>query len=128
MEKFRVKAYDENALRNANIFITEGRLPKNSSEVIASVPEGQKNVINDKIKVGEKVELTTNGETKEYKIVGITNKLDFDNTNFYYCELGMITFLEKNELENNTIVDITILTNNIHRITQTTKNIANRRK
>ena len=51
-------------------------------------------------------------------------QLDFDNRNFSFTELGAITLLDNSNLNDETIVDITILTKDIHKIYKTTKTVA----
>lgn len=67
--KFDIREYDYNALRNANIHLTDGRLPENSNEIIVSITKDYNNCLEKKIRVGEEVELTVAGEKKEYKVV-----------------------------------------------------------
>ena len=60
--KFDVRAYDENSLKNANIHITEGRLPKNSSEILLSLSVDKNNMLKQKINTGDKFKVTINRE------------------------------------------------------------------
>lgn len=118
-KKFNVKAYDNNALKNSNIKLLEGRLPKNPSEIIISSCKRNSSIK----KLNEKIELTLNGVKKEYIIVGIAESLEFDMMRFFYDEIGAITYLDNNN--ENSIVDITILTKNIQRIYDTVNSIGN---
>lgn len=67
--KFDVRAYDKNALKNANIHIFEGRLPEASDEILLSIDTGISNMFYEKVNIGEKVKVTINGEPKEYLVV-----------------------------------------------------------
>lgn len=67
--KFDLRSYDENALKNSNIHIVEGRLPKNSNEVIISITASYNNNLIEKVIVGEKLKLTINNKEKEYIVV-----------------------------------------------------------
>ncbi len=123
--KFNIKAYDKNALKNDNIHLIEGRFPENDNEIIVSMPEYMRDTLSKKVKVGETITLTTSGKPKKYKIVGKADRLSFDFTGFSRYELGMITLLDEEDLLENSLLDITILTNNIYKITETVSNIAN---
>lgn len=67
--KFDIRAYDENSLKNANIHITEGRLPENSNEVIVSLTASINTNLIEKIYLGSEVEVSVNGEVKKYIVV-----------------------------------------------------------
>ena len=56
--KFDVRAYDENALKNTNIRITEGRLPENSDEILLSLSASKNNMLAQKINIGDKFKVT----------------------------------------------------------------------
>jgi len=58
--KFDVRAYDENALKNANIHITEGRFPENSNEILLSLSIRKNNILKQKINIGDKFKVTLN--------------------------------------------------------------------
>ena len=58
--KFDVRAYDENALKNANVHITEGRLPENSNEILLSLSIRKNNILKQKINIGDKFKVTLN--------------------------------------------------------------------
>lgn len=67
--KFDIREYDKNSLRNANIHITEGRLPENTNEVIVSLTASINANLIEKINVGDIAEFIVNGEVKKYTIV-----------------------------------------------------------
>lgn len=74
-KKIDIRAYDENSLKNANIHITEGRLPENSNEVIVSLTASNNANLIEKINLESVVEFTINGEIKRYKVVRQNRKL-----------------------------------------------------
>ena len=57
---------------------------------------------------------------------GKTESLAFDSGFIIKYELGAITCLDNKKMNDNTTVDVTILTNNIQKIYKTTKALANR--
>ena len=121
--KINLRAYDENYLKNSNITLIEGRFPKSSDEIIITKPdEGSEYKIPQNI--GEKIEIIINGEKKEYEIVGFTEKLEFDERKFFYTEFAAITYFDKEQASDDTIVDVTVLTKNIRKIYDTTRNLA----
>ena len=66
-KKYDVRAYNENALKNAKIIIKEGRLPENSKEILISDPRTIET--NKAINIGDNLKTIINGEIKEYKVV-----------------------------------------------------------
>lgn len=121
--KINLRAYDENYLKNSNITLIEGRFPKSSDEIIITKPdEGSEYKIPQNI--GEKIEIIINGEKKEYEIVGFTEKLEFDERKFFYTEFAAITYFDKKQASDESIVDVTVLTKNIQKIYDTTRNLA----
>ena len=67
--RFDVRAYDENALKNANLYITEGRLPENSSEILLSFTKASNDYLTKKLDIGTEFDLTLNGIKRNYTIV-----------------------------------------------------------
>lgn len=67
--KFDVRAYDENSLKNANINITEGRLPRNSNEILLSLSNSKNLLLAEKISIGDKIQLIIDEVPKEYIVV-----------------------------------------------------------
>lgn len=121
--KLEVKEFNETAFKNNNITVTEGRLPKKSNELIVSKAKKILRGSEDsfvKVEIGEKINLTLNGETKEYIVVGKTDFLDFDKASFTGShQAGAITYLDTSKIENNAIVDVSILTKNIQKVYKT---------
>lgn len=67
--KFDVRGYNKNALKNAQIYVTEGRLPEKENEVIVSMQTDLNYCLEEKIEVGKKLTLTMNNKTEEYIVV-----------------------------------------------------------
>lgn len=97
---------DENAMKNLvekNLFY--GKMPENSNEVII-------NSNNNFDKVGDTlVQTLENGERKEYTVVGIM----YPYNNLFESNQA-ITFLDRDELEPDNKVNITVLSNNVNEI------------
>ena len=97
---------DENAMKNLvekNLFY--GKMPENSNEVII-------NSNNNFDKVGDTlVQTLENGERKEYTVVGIM----YPYNNLFESNQA-ITLLDRDELEPDNKVNITVLSNNVNEI------------
>ena len=116
--KLNVVEVDDNTLKNINLSITEGRLPENPNEIIISEAsdfdiKGHSNI---KEKIGDNITITVNGKTKNYTLVGKIQKSKFDEKSFVETKHGAITILNEKELSNDSIVNVSILTNNIQKI------------
>ena len=117
---FDVRSYDLNALKNAKIDIIEGRLPTTENEILISYPSNCRGLMPN-FKIGDTLKLTTNGIYKEYILVGKASSLEFDHgTGTFHSFVGAITFLSEKDINNSFIYDVSILTNNIHKIYDTT--------
>lgn len=120
-----VKAYDENALKNLGITIDEGRIPKNDKEVVKTYNinlynEGQA------IDIGDTFEITLNETRMQYTVTGIASGMsDLTGVKNGYLQGAAITYLDKNDLSENDIVDITIITNNIKDVYKTGERLSN---
>lgn len=116
-----VQAFDQKALNNLSLTLVDGRMPKNGNELIIS--EHIKNNGGVEYKVGEKITLNIgkrilNGEelnqnnpymnegeketfegkyTKEYEIVGIIERPNYDMESYSAPGYTVITYLEDNE-------------------------------
>ncbi len=114
-----VKAYDENALKNLGITIDEGRIPKNDKEVVKTYNinlynEGQA------IDIGDTFEITLNETRMQYTITGIASGMsDLTGVKNGYLQGAAITYLDRSNLKENDIVDITVITNNIKDVYKT---------
>lgn len=119
-----VRAYDENTLKNSNVVLRMGRLPKNSNEIVISSMENMRTIIEDNISLNQTLTLNINGKTKEYLVVGMAESLEFDSTkSFSLINIGAITYLDDELIDEEAIVNVSILTKNIQKIYQTTENI-----
>lgn len=100
-----IVGYDKNGLENlVKSNLTEGRLPENSSEVVCSLGN---------YSIGKKItQVFENGTEKQYTIVGKISGYDFQ----FYHPSNFITFLDRNILHENDIVDTTVLTNDLKQI------------
>ena len=67
--KFDIRGYDKNALKNAHINVTEGRLPEKENEVIVSMQTDLNYCLAEKIEVGKTLTLKVNDKTEEYIVV-----------------------------------------------------------
>ena len=114
-----VKAYDENALKNLGITIDEGRIPKNDKEVVKTYNinlynEGQA------IDIGDTFEITLNETRMQYTITGIASGMsDLTGVKNGYLQGAASTYLDRSNLKENDIVDITVITNNIKDVYKT---------
>lgn len=116
-----VSAYDENAIKNCHVVLTEGRLPEREGEIV--IHDGD---ISAHSSVGDVVELTLNGEKREYTVVGLTStELPGKEGGFSFQFINpAITYYDESKMTDDTIVDVSILTKNINKIFETTKNLA----
>lgn len=117
--KINLRAYSDNALKNANLHIIEGRLPQNTNEIIIS--EYLRDSINRDI--GSKLENNFNGVKKEYRIVGVVEDLEEDSRTVGNIRYGAITYLETNTITDDTIMNVRILANNVNKIKNTTEKL-----
>ncbi len=126
-EPFYMRAYDDNALKNANFKIESGRLPENSNEIILTTFQPiYYDEDNNRIlffNVGDEIELTFGEEKKTYKVVGIVSDLEEGSRTFGETRLGVVTYLDKDTISDSTIVNVRILTNNVKEIKKTTEMI-----
>jgi len=123
-----VQELDENALKNSNMEILEGRFPKQPNELVLS--EAKNIIFSDKsptgINVGENLTITLNGEKKEYIIVGKVKSSVFDSVSFDFTgQVGAFTYLDKSIIRNDEIISASVLVKNIQKIYKTCNNLAN---
>ena len=125
-EPFYMRAYDDNAIKNANLKLIKGRMPVNSDEIIVcesqmtSYKDGEKTYAFD---VEEELELTFNGEKKKYKIVGMVEDLEEQSNNMPDLRQGLITYLDEKLINQDTIVSVRVLSNNVQKICKTCDNL-----
>lgn len=112
----RLKAYSLNAMKNLGIKILEGRLPENSNEIVLSRNMG---VMDE-----SKIDITINGETKAYEIVGMIDAPDFEEfalTGSF--NMGAITFLDESTLSNEDTVDASVIYKDITEVYENSEEI-----
>ncbi|MGM9532830.1 FtsX-like permease family protein, partial [Intestinibacter sp.] len=125
-----VNSFDKNTFDSYMLTIEEGEFPKNENEIILS----QKAIKNLNKKVGNTIELEvgdteydetgtfskiTNGNKKNYKIVGIMSRPDFE----VYNSLAICGF-DINSKSDKDVFTVSIATKNPKGIYNTTMNIA----
>ena len=121
LKRVHLRAYNENGLKNTRINLIEGRIPKDENEIVISRMNASQ------LNLGEKLELTFNENTNTYIIVGLTEKLEEDDTpSMSDLRIGAITYLNEDSLKNDDIVHICITTKNINKIYETVDKIINK--
>lgn len=124
-----LKAGDKNWINNS-VRLTEGRIPVKNDEIVIS----NKLIYNDKefekiFKIGNTIELTFNGKKNTYTIVGHTESLPNDvNGWMAKHNIGAFTCDRDFEVLEDTTVNVSILTNDISKIYETTLNLAEKLK
>lgn len=116
--KLDLREYDKKALLNAKLDILEGRLPETPNEIVIKKREGD-----FLTNINDKIELNINGDTLEYTVVGLAKIIDFDKITFGDSIYGAVTCLDEKVLENNSQVDIFVITNNIQKTYKTVERI-----
>lgn len=125
-----LRAYDKTALNNMELKLTEGRLPENENEIVVSQTF---------MNIGDSANITINGITKIYKVVGKIMSPSFEKTSFNSIEITAITYLNENgnltlsngnnnlanSSLNNNLVDANIVYKNINDTYTKTEEIAN---
>lgn len=112
-----LRAYDKKALEHEKFDVVEGRLPENSNEIIVQKQEG------DSFKINEKLNLTINSKTKEYTIVGLAKKIDFNKTVIGNSRYAAVTYANEEIIKEDKKINITALTKNITNIYKTIEDI-----
>ena len=132
VHRIHLLGYDENKIKNSGVYLKEGRMPENSNEIIID-----KNTavyyLNEEKRIGDKLEMTFEGETKEYTIVGIAEEIEEKTHNPNFSDgkdirLGAITYLENNKLQEDKIVNTSVLVANKKKIYETASNLEQRLK
>ena len=122
--------YDENKIKNSGFYITEGRMPENSDEIV--IPEKGQSGIGTGFKrgkkIGDKIEMTFEGEKKTYTIVGFVQKIEEGSQKENIIDgkdirIGAITFLDTSTLQNDTIVYADVITKNKRKIYETAQRL-----
>ena len=112
-----LKAYSSNAINNLGITVIEGRLPETDNEIVLS-----RNLVN--VNSMNEVNITINGKAKEYKVVGVIEPPDFEKFSMQNMTIGAITFLDESTLSKETIVDASVIFNDINKAYQVSEEIA----
>lgn len=113
-EEFQVhlhlKAYSLNAMKNLGIKVLEGRLPESNNEVVLSRNIALLYDYNE-------IDITINGETKNYKIVGMIDPPDFEEFSIIEDTYsGAITLLDESTLSNEDTVDASVIYKDITKV------------
>jgi len=115
---FWVKAYSDEAFEYAKLNVVEGRLPENSREIVLSQ---EKNFGKN---IGDTLKITLEGKIREFVVVGKTEYLEEDTRDLDDFRTGVVTYLDEKLVTDETLVSARILTRNVKKIEETTKNIA----
>ncbi len=110
-----LRAYDKIAMNNMELKLTEGRLPENENEIVVSQTF---------MNIGDFTNITINGITKTYKVVGKIMSPSFEKTSFNSIEITAITYLSENTKANEN-VDANIIYKDINDTYTKTEEIAN---
>ena len=123
-ERIHLYGYDENKLKNSGIHLKRGRMPQNSNEIVIS---GQGN--RNRIELGETVNLTFEGNTKAYTVVGLADDyIKGDNGDASFSDgkdnrFGAITLLDTNTLQEEQIINASVILNNPKKIYEVTEKL-----
>ncbi len=126
---FNLSAYNQSAFENSYINLIEGRFPENSDEIIISV-DGLQVLETDEEPINyleKNLSFNINEETKKYTVVGLAEKLETDRkvlSTPFYIEVGAITYLDDKIINDDMTVNVTVITNNLHGIYDTVRNLA----
>lgn len=124
--KINISAFDENAIKNNHIKLVEGRFPTNTHEIVLEKSSQTEEILGEQNRnnaeyIGQKIEITINEKKEEYLIVGMAENLP--NGSFGLSTewiIPAITYFDKDNITEDTLVDVSILTNNIQKIYKTT--------
>ena len=109
--RINIMAFDENSIRNNKISLLEGRFAENQSEIVIS--KG----ISIEPYIGKKIDITIDGKTNTYEIVGIAQNLPNDHGDFSMQFItGAITYFDETKLDEDSPVNVSILTKKINKI------------
>ncbi len=122
--------YDENKIKNSGFYLTEGRMPENSNEIV--IPEKGQNGFEANFKrgkkIGDKIEMTFEGEKKIYTIVGFVEVIEEGTQSKNIIDgkdirIGAITFLDTSALKEETIVYADVIAKNKRKIYETAQKL-----
>ena len=121
-EKLKLVSYDENAMKNMNLKIKEGRLPQNENEIVISLSGGTQIYFAQKeYTIGDTILFENEHASKEYTIVGTAYSTIYDESYMYNYTTGAITYL--NNIEENAVYDVYVLYKNPSKIYETNEQI-----
>ena len=117
--KIEIKAYEKSAIDRLNIKLAEGNYATNSSEIV--VPTRYMSQYSD-LKVGDTIKLVINenSDTSEFKIVGTTDNYELIKSGKYV----VATHLDKNTLNSDSIVNISLTSKKVKEIYNQTEQTA----
>lgn len=117
--KIEIKAYEKSAIDRLNIKLAEGNYATNSSEIV--VPTRYMSQYSD-LKVGDTIKLVINenSDTSEFKIVGTTDNYKLIKSGKYV----VATHLDKNTLNSDSIVNISLTSKKVKEIYNQTEQTA----
>lgn len=100
--------YDENKIKNSGFHLIEGRMPETSDEIVIAKDTATFK-LDEKKGINDKFEMTFEGETKTYTVVGIAEEIEEGTLNPNMSDgldvrLGAITYLDTSKLQNDEIV------------------------
>ena len=114
-------AYDENSIKNDKITLLEGRFAENQSEIVIS--KG----IRVEPYIGKKIDITINGKTNTYEVVGIAQNLPNEQGDLSLQFItGAITCFDETKLDECSSVNVAIITKKINKIYDTTNNLVDK--
>lgn len=124
--RIHLLGYDENKLKNSGIYIEKGRMPENSNEIVIDKNTAFYSFDESK-KLDDEIELTFEGETKKYKIVGLAEKIEEEYVDTHNDNLDerlrAITFLNDNTLQEDEIINVSVLMHNTRNIYEVTSSL-----
>ncbi len=117
--KMNVLGFDENSIKNCHIELEEGRFPENDKEILLS-----SNTVHE-LKIQDKITLTLNGENKTYDVVGIMKEEPISKDRGFLSEIILdgVTYFDEKAIQDDDIVNVSIITNNIKDIYKTTEDL-----
>ncbi len=122
-ERINIMAYDENSIKNDKITLLEGRFAENQSEIVIS--KG----IRVEPYIGKKIDITINGKTNTYEVVGIAQSLPNTKGDLSMQFItGAITCFDENKLDESSPVNVAIITKKINKIYDTTNELVDKLK
>lgn len=128
----KLMAYEQKAIDNMHILLTEGTYPTNENEVI--IPDRYLGT-NKNVKVGDTIKLAIDGPTeiklgeeqnpeeftmKDFKVVGISDNSRLSGGSYY----KIVTKLDRETLTDDSIINISINAKNSNKIYEITEDIA----